>query len=89
VAALHPLEPALVTTSSVVIGLVSVAGALLLAWVALYWRRLPVLQRGYEPGTGLTVVIRRLQSGVVNDYITWLVVGLAVLGGALTLIAGS
>jgi len=89
VAALHRVEPALVTVSSVVVALVSVAGALLLAWVALYWRRLPLLRRGYEPGAGLTVVIQRFQSGVINDYITWLVVGLAVLGGALVLITAS
>jgi hypothetical protein len=86
---LHPVEPALVTTSSVAAGLVSVAGALLLAWLALYRRWLPWLKRGHEPGTGLTMVIQRFQSGVINDYVTWLVLGLAVLGGALVLITTS
>jgi hypothetical protein len=38
----------MVSVSSVV-ALISVAGALALAWVALYWRRLPVLQHGHEP----------------------------------------
>ena len=89
VSPLHPVEPALVTTSSAVAGLVSVAGALLLAWAALYWRRLPWLTRGHEPGAGLTVVIQRFQSGVINDYVTWLVLGLAVLGGVLALITTS
>ncbi|MGH3245414.1 MAG: hypothetical protein ACRDOI_04260 [Trebonia sp.] len=70
-------------------GLVAVAGALLLAWAALYWRRLPWLKRGHEPGAGLTLFIGRFQSGVINDYITWLVLGLAVLGGVLTLITTS
>jgi hypothetical protein len=35
------------------------------------------------PGTGLVRPIQRFQSGVVNDYVTWIVVGLACLGGAL------
>ena len=67
----------------VLTGLGSVGGALVLAWLALYWRRLPLLRRGYEPGAGLARPIRRFQSGVVNDYVTWIVVGLACLGGIL------
>jgi hypothetical protein len=31
-------------------------------------------------------VIRGFQSGVINDYITWLVAGVAALGGVLALI---
>jgi multicomponent Na+:H+ antiporter subunit D len=88
-ATLHPVAPAMVSVSSVVVALTSVAGALALAWVALYWRRLPVLRRGYEPGTGLTGIIERFQSGVINDYITWLVLGLACLAGVLALITAS
>jgi multicomponent Na+:H+ antiporter subunit D len=80
---LYPLAPADVTVSSVVTGVCSALGAAALALVALYWRRLPLLRRGYEPGAGLTVVIRRFQSGVINDYITWLVAGIAALGGLL------
>ena len=52
----------------------------------LYWRRLPLLRRGYEPGAGLTVAVRRFQSGVINDYITWLIAGVATLGGLLALV---
>jgi hypothetical protein len=48
--------------------------------------RLPLLRRGYEPGTGLTVPIQWFQSGVINDYVTWRVLGLAVIGGVLALI---
>jgi hypothetical protein len=70
----------------VVTAVCSAIGAVALALVALYWRRLPVLRRGYEPGAGLTVVIRRFQSGVINDYITWLVAGIAALGGVLALV---
>ena len=54
-----------------------------LAAAALYWRRLPLLRRGFEPGTGLVRPLRRFQSGVVNDYVTWIVIGVACLGGAL------
>lgn len=63
----------------------AVAGSLLLAAAALYWRRLPVLRRGFEPGRGLERPAKLMQSGVVNDYITWVVVGLACIGGALAM----
>jgi multicomponent Na+:H+ antiporter subunit D len=72
-----------ITVSDVATGAGSAAGALVLASLALYWRRLPVLQRGFEPGTGLTRPIQRFQSGVVNDYVTWIVIGVACVGGAL------
>jgi multicomponent Na+:H+ antiporter subunit D len=84
--ALYPSGPPDVTAASVIVALCSVAGAVLLALTALYWRRLPVLRKGYEPGRGLTTPVRRFQSGVINDYITWLVTGVAVLGGILALI---
>jgi hypothetical protein len=84
--ALYPAGAPDVTVSSVTVSLVSVLGAILLALVALYWRRLPVLRRGYEPGAGLDGVIRGFQSGVINDYVTWAVLGLAVLGGVLALL---
>jgi multicomponent Na+:H+ antiporter subunit D len=85
-ATLYPQMPAGVTAASVITALCSVAGAILLALAALYWRRLPVLRRGYEPGMGLTAMIRGFQSGVINDYVTWLVTGVAALGGVLALI---
>jgi len=85
-AALYPQAPADVTAASVITALCSVAGAVLLALVALYWRRLPVLRRGYEPGAGLAPAIESFQSGVVNDYIAWLVLGVAALGGVLALV---
>jgi len=75
-----------ITTASVLAGAGSAAGALILAFLALYWRRLPLLRRGYEPGTGLTTVLTRFQSGVISDYVTWIVLGLACLGGVLTLV---
>jgi multicomponent Na+:H+ antiporter subunit D len=85
-AALYPQAPADVTAASVITALCSVAGAVVLALAALYWRRLPVLRHGYEPGMGLTTIVQRFQSGVINDYITWLVTGVAALGGILALI---
>jgi multicomponent Na+:H+ antiporter subunit D len=87
----HPVaiaaaEPTGITAADVLTGTGSALGAVILALAALYWRRLPVLRRGYEPGAGLTVPLRRFQSGVVNDYVTWIVLGLACLGGVLAVI---
>ena len=87
----HPAAPAAaestsLTVSAVLTGTGSAIGALVLAFLALYWRRLPLLRRGYEPGAGLTAPIQRFQSGVINDYVTWIVLGLAAIGGALALI---
>jgi multicomponent Na+:H+ antiporter subunit D len=84
--ALAAAEPVGITLSDVLTGLGSMIGALVLAFLALYWRRLPLLRRGYEPGAGLTVPIQRFQSGVVNDYVTWTVFGMACLGGVFALI---
>jgi multicomponent Na+:H+ antiporter subunit D len=84
--ALAAAEPTDITVSDVLTGTGSTMGALVLAFLALYWRRLPLLRRGYEPGAGLTGPIQRFQSGVVNDYVTWIVLGLAVIGGVFALI---
>ena len=67
--------PAIVTLPSLLTGLGSVAASVALALIALYWRRLPLLRRGLEPGAGLAGVFRGLQSGVANDYVTWIVFG--------------
>jgi multicomponent Na+:H+ antiporter subunit D len=83
--ALSSPELAAVTLSSLLTGLGSVAASIALALFALYWRRLSVLRRGLEPGAGVAGIIRGLQSGVVNDYVTWIVFGLACIGGALAL----
>ena len=92
-AALFPPAPAVVTPASVITALCCVAGAVLLALAALYWRRLPLLRAlrdGRWPAAGLaaglTTATRRFQSGVINDYITWLVAGVAALGGVLAVI---
>ncbi len=81
--AVAPAESTGITALDIVTGAGSAAGGLVLAFLALYWRRLPVLRRGIEPGAGLARPLQRFQSGVVNDYVTWIVIGLACLGGAL------
>jgi len=86
----HPVAPSApgsadVTATDVLAGLASVAGALIMAGLGLYWRRLPLL-RGYRPSASLAAAARRFQSGVVNDYVTWIVIGLACLGGVFALI---
>jgi multicomponent Na+:H+ antiporter subunit D len=90
--ALSPPEPAVVTLPSLLTGAGSVAASVALALIALYWRRLPVLRRGLASGPALAAGRPRrarlasgLQSGVVNDYVTWIVFGLACIGGALAL----
>jgi hypothetical protein len=37
---------------------------------------------------GLTAPIQSFQSGVINDYVTWIVIGMACLGGALAFTIG-
>ena len=85
--ALFAAGPTSVTAAGVLTGLGSVAGALILAGLALYWRRLPLL-RAHRPNASIAAAARRFQSGVVNDYVTWIVIGLAGLGGILAAIIG-
>jgi multicomponent Na+:H+ antiporter subunit D len=85
--ALFVAGPTSVTVTDVLTGLGSVAGALILAWLALYWRRLPLL-RGYRPAAWFAAAARRFQSGVVNDYVTWIIIGLTCLGALFAAIAG-
>jgi multicomponent Na+:H+ antiporter subunit D len=91
VAVAHPAglmapESTDVTVTDVVTGLATVAGSVILAWAALYWRRLRALARLVRPVHALgwvTSALDSFQSGVVNDYIMWLVIGVVCLGGAL------
>jgi multicomponent Na+:H+ antiporter subunit D len=61
----------------------TLGGSLLLALFGLYGRRLRVPHPKERWSSGVAGVLDSLQSGMVNDYVTWLVVGLACLGGAL------
>ena len=87
---LHPVSPAAteptgVTVTDIATGTITAAGAIALALVGLYWRRIPILRRGREPGIRLVEPARRFQSGIVNDYVTWIVIGTACLGAVLAL----
>ena len=74
------------TTESVLYGIASGVAALLLAAFGLWRSRLPRGWLGaaaralYPPLDGL----RELHSGIVGDYVVWIVVGTAVLGGIWT-----
>jgi multicomponent Na+:H+ antiporter subunit D len=81
--ALYPVESSGVTLADVVSGAASAVGGLIVAGLSLYWRRIPLLRRSAGPDLILGDAVRRFQSGVVNDYVTWVVVGLACLGAAL------
>jgi multicomponent Na+:H+ antiporter subunit D len=76
-----------VVTLDFLLAAATVLGALAVAAGALVdvpgWR---VLERVERVATGTLVTLRRLHSGCVNDYIAWLVFGLAVIGGALALV---
>jgi multicomponent Na+:H+ antiporter subunit D len=84
-AALYPPEPAALSAADLASGAGSAAGAVALALAALYWRRLPLLRRMSGPGAGLAGPVQAFQSGVINDYVTWIVIGVACVGGALAL----
>jgi multicomponent Na+:H+ antiporter subunit D len=77
----HALPVVPTTASGLLWAVVSVAGAVALAAFALLRTRVP--RRVQRP----LAVLRLVHSGHVNDYVAWLVLGTAVLGGlfALTL----
>jgi multicomponent Na+:H+ antiporter subunit D len=82
--------PAVSTTSSAVLwGIVSLLGAVALAAFALLRDRLPGSLRDRAWATLRPAIggLRLVHSGHANDYVAWLVLGTAVLGGlfALTL----
>ena len=69
-----------------VLAATTVVGALAISALALMkrpaWLGLPRIERR---ATAAIVVLRRVHSGCVNDYVAWLVAGLAAIGGALAL----
>jgi multicomponent Na+:H+ antiporter subunit D len=87
---LHPVallatESTAVTLTDVLTGLGTAVASIGVAFLALYWRRIPILRRGSGGSTWLTSGLDRLQSGVINDYVTWLIIGAACFGGALAI----
>jgi multicomponent Na+:H+ antiporter subunit D len=78
-----PAEPPL-------LGLASGAGAVAVALVALFRRRLPGSMFGVGRAVlrGPVAVLRTVHSGHTGDYVAWLTFGVAALGGALAMAAG-
>jgi multicomponent Na+:H+ antiporter subunit D len=68
-------------------GLATTLGALAFAAFGLYRRRLPALvRRGGRRLEPAFAGLKTLHSGAVGDYVTWVVVGAAALGGAFALV---
>ena len=79
----YPPDAGSSTASDVLTGVSSAVCALILAGLALYARRLPRLRRALRPGTALIRPLENIQRGVVNDYVTWIILGVACIGGVL------
>jgi multicomponent Na+:H+ antiporter subunit D len=75
------LEPA--TSSGIAYGLGATALALGVAAFGLWYRRLPalVVEAGARFATPPVVALRAMHSGIVGDYLLWIAVGGAVIGG--------
>ncbi|MGH3400810.1 MAG: complex I subunit 5 family protein, partial [Streptosporangiaceae bacterium] len=84
-AALFPAGDTGTTAADGVIGAASAEAALVVAGLSLYWRRLPLPRRRAGSGPFLAGPVQAFQSGVINDYVTWIVVGIAGVGGILAL----
>jgi multicomponent Na+:H+ antiporter subunit D len=72
--------------ASVIWGVVSLVGALLLAAAALYRRRFTGLVRALRPTQPAFTALKTLHSGAIGDYVTWLVLGITVLGGLFAVV---
>ncbi|HUN35423.1 MAG TPA: complex I subunit 5 family protein [Trebonia sp.] len=81
--ALYPPGPADVSPVAVATGLALAAGSVAFALLTLYRRRLRLPIRRWPRATAIA---EGFQSGVINDYVAWLVLGLACLGGLIALI---
>ena len=84
-AALFPAGDTGITGAGLAIGAASALAAVVVAGLALYWRRLPLLRRREGSGPVLAGPVQAFQSGVINDYVTWIVVGVACVGAVLAL----
>ncbi|HTU73048.1 MAG TPA: complex I subunit 5 family protein [Trebonia sp.] len=94
----HPVAPfpaaeASASGASVATGVAVAAGSVAVALLTLYRRRLrlPGLYRRRprrlaRPWPRAAMILEGFQSGVINDYVAWLVLGLACLGGLIALI---
>jgi multicomponent Na+:H+ antiporter subunit D len=73
------------TLTGVLLGLVSAALAVAGAAVGLYGPGVAAARRAGELGAPVLGVLRRVHSGLVTDYVAWLMTGVAVLGGLVGL----
>ena len=81
------IEPAGPSGEQIASGLISTAGAVFLAFAALYRRRFPHALR--RAGASIAPALQRLrglQSGDVRDYVAWLTFGVAGIGAAFALL---
>ena len=75
------IEPAHITLSMVISGLVATAGAVSYALLALFSYRLPEgLQHLFARLSSALGGLRAVHSGHPGDYVTWITLGVAVLG---------
>jgi multicomponent Na+:H+ antiporter subunit D len=74
-------------SSLVLLFLTAAAGAMALAALGLFGRRLrsPLASRLERVGERALAPLRALHSGHIGDYVAWLVSGVALLGGAFAL----
>ena len=86
---LRPLHAVHLGGSAYVYGAVSVLLAVGFAWLGLYRRRLPAGLRGAVTRLGGPPIHRLnlLHDGVVGEYVTWLVLGAAILGALFAALA--
>ena len=76
------IKPSPLTTADFLYGAAGTLGALLVAWLGLFGYRLdPLADQATQP----LRTLRHLHSGHVGDYVTWLTVKLAAIGGVCAL----
>jgi multicomponent Na+:H+ antiporter subunit D len=73
------------TAAGILLGLLSAAVAVGGAAIALYGRRARVLVRVGAAGRPVIEVLRRVHSGLVTDYVAWLMTGTTALGALVGL----
>jgi len=77
-----PYDVEQATTESVIYGLGAGAIAVATAAFGLWYRRLPEAVRRAGPAVRAPVeVVRGAHTGIIGDYLVWIVAGTAVIGG--------
>jgi multicomponent Na+:H+ antiporter subunit D len=85
-AAAHPVPAGGWTASAVVIGLLSVALAIMVAGLGLYSGRLPATVRSaFSPARPVLTGLHRLHSGHIGDYVAWLFAGITAVAALIGL----